>query len=1091
MMENHRKCSLLRCNPLVVWGSFFLLLGLNNQQASLSAETVSKYPSAESSPVSSMPILTVAPSPTGMNTGTRQDPSSTASTVMNSGKPNDVFAQTAHSAPPEAAPRPGLVTLKLSDKLSIDTEIIQWTDGTIALPVKALGAILDQSVQYLPDEQRLFFVDSTTQRRIAMDWQHQEITVDDAPLSSVGRHPLTRNTSGFLIKDDVYVDSQVLADLLQCTFRFDNDTTTLSLSTQRKLKLTNAATGDENPIVLESNMTVIRDPKLSARLIDRISLNNTSAYGYQVSRQPQGGDRLRSTYLMALVDTPTVGISGTILGQSYYLKPSFIHYNGKTTLQGIDWSIQHDFKNSVVSVGSTDVGLSPLTTPALTGWVAKWASRNATTSFLQPRSDYEFSAQSKPGHEVTIKVNDRPMQTLTSADGHYDFDPVYLQSQTINDVEILDKDPETSQETVLRHQKIGTFQNMLPKGESAYTAFAGRAPLQFFPIIPDEKTPFLMPQSEKWMAGGRYFYGLTNRLTMGLSAAGDQIFGKPDSYYKNLNPFTLDLTGFSSYQRDANYFSGENTALTLRYQLSNHWMVSADGGLGQYRLKPGSLLRIPESASGKALQLHLEHQGTSLSYFVEAFHYDPYYYTPSATLYGNTLYDKQGLGAGVNGNVSTFFKTSYSVRWNRYQTNLQKLIAGGIVNANQIQGNINTQLNLHNTLGFTSNLTGGKNHEREFIQRAFTLNYHTESLPWHITGDVLASHYFTNTLFYPSTTLDSDLIDAPYTNNLVQAEIDVPLGKLRKNHLRFGSRFSSFVNYGFIQGVFQYHQLFFEPLVQLSYGDKPQTQDRVGARAGYQFKSGARFSIAYYKNISSFISPLNNVPTSRVKMDQWYVDFSDVLGILGDGIHSLGPNADSQASLTGRVFADYQQNGKSDKTEPGIKAVKLVIDKHHTVVTNEKGVYTATGLSPGYHTVEILPDNIPLTLNAENPTYKIKCTDTKTYQVDFPLAPEGGFISGNISLETIVGETIKQKDLVLVLLNNDGKVLNYTTADEQGAYKFSNIGTGEYKIDLEPHLKNSGRYKILSTPSQVMIEVPKDYNMPITIKHQDFKLLVL
>jgi hypothetical protein len=205
----------------------------------------------------------------------------------------------------------------------------------------------------------------------------------------------------------------------------------------------------------------------------------------------------------------------------------------------------------------------------------------------------------------------------------------------------------------------------------------------------------------------------------------------------------------------------------------------------------------------------------------------------------------------------------------------------------------------------------------------------------------------------------------------------------------------------------------------------------------------------------------------------------------------LGPNADTDAILTGTVFVDYLANGKLDKAEPGVGNLKLMVDKQKLAMTDQKGHYAVTGLTPGYHILEVLPDNLPLTLSADSLIYKIKVTGGKTHRVNVCLASEGGTISGQIHLSNISNQPIAPKGMILVLTNPKGDIINYTAVDADGRYKFSNIAAGSYHIDLEPKLKASGRYKILEEPGTATLAIPKHYDETTALDHQNFSLLAL
>ncbi len=985
-------------------------------------------------------------------------------------------------------PKPGVVTLNLNNNSTQDTEIIEWPDGGISLPVKAIAAQFNVDAQLDSTGSKLFYFDPVSQQKVEMDTAAKQILVNGSPLL-LGKHGLVQG-QGLLLGQDLYVDSDVMAKLFPATLKWDSDGGSLTLLTSRKLK-PGLILGHSEENAPDNNLKIIPNPETYHALIEKVYLSNNSTYGYQNSEQPATpSSRGTATRFSSMVDTPTVGLSGSVFRQNYFIKPSFVHYNDKINLQRLDWGIQHEFKNSILSLGSGDAGLSPLISPALDVWGFHWASRNALTPTLMDHERYEYSGKATTGNHISVLLNGREVQNSVAQDNQYQLEPVYLQPQTMNHIEIVEKDDNNQQKTLL-DKTYAHYLNILPKGESAYSAFAGRAPLQFYPLLPDQKTPLLAPQSNKWLAGGRYFYGVNDRLTLGVSTAADHIFGQAKSYFDTINPLVIDLTGFSSYQRDSNYFNGESAALTARYQLSNHYQASLNAGISHSSLKDGSLLDIRDSSLGNAQQLRLERIGEKATMYVDAFNYSSYFYSPSVSLYGNNQYDKRGLSAGINGALKPWVPVNYSVSWSKYLTNLEHLIEGGTIDAKRWTGLLSTQLTPKNTANFSINWLNGDNNVREFQQHNLSVGWATRSLPWGLQGNVNASHYYTNTLFLPSRLQGNDLIETNYTNNSIDTNLDIPVLKGGVQHLKLGNRLSTYVNYGFVQGQFQYKKLFMEPLIQLSYGDRPQTQNRMGVKVGYQFRSGSRLSVAYYRYASEFKSSQSNLASANVKTNQFLFDFADVFGMFGHGVQALGPAADSLGLLTGLVFADYTPNGKPDRNEPGVKHVQLLLDKQTPVITDELGRYHITALPEGYHTLEILPDSLPLSISTENPVYRVKVSGGKLQKLNIPLSVEGGSLDGTISLQDIQGKPLPVKDLMLVLKNERDAVVNYTVPADDGSYKFSNIPNGRYQIDLEPQLKNSGRYRILESPSPVDLAIPHDYQQMTKIRKLDMKVLSL
>jgi len=59
--------------------------------------------------------------------------------------------------------------------------------------------------------------------------------------------------------------------------------------------------------------------------------------------------------------------------------------------------------------------------------------------------------------------------------------------------------------------------------------------------------------------------------------------------------------------------------------------------------------------------------------------------------------------------------------------------------------------------------------------------------------------------------------------------------------------------------------------------------------------------------------------------------------------------------LSGRIFFDYNGNGKQDEGEPAVPNVTVALNGVNVTSTNATGGYTATGVSQGSHRLRVFP----------------------------------------------------------------------------------------------------------------------------------------
>jgi hypothetical protein len=484
--------------------------------------------------------------------------------------------------------KPVLMTLNLNKRLWLDTDAIPWPDGELSLPVSMLAKLFDMNTESDPAQQTLTLNDDINQQSIIIDWKNQAIQSGTEKWATF-KHPITHVQNGLVVDEDVYVDREIIEQLLKAKLTIDLDNSVVGVDTDRNLRILGKAELD--PVADDSEIPVdIDSPSEIHGLVEKFSIASTQNANYQNVYREGGSlivDGSGRESLGINISTVTAGVSGTVFGQPYFIRPTFMRYNGQTSMQQLEWGVHHDWERNRLTLGSVNAGLTPLVAPTLPVWGVNFASRD--------NAMFPFS----------------PQQTLA-------------------------------------------------KSEASYSSFAGRIAPRFTPIDPNRDLPLWMPQSNKWLMGGRYLYGITDRLTVGVSAISDHIFGKPKTFYPFIDPFSIDLNGFSSAPRDANYLSGRSAGLSMRYRLSPKWLVSSEVGGSMLQILPGSRLPSDDNLISSAFKTGLLYQAANWRGEVELFRYSPNYYTPSGD-FTNTLANRQGLGVGVSGHLPGWLNTNYNL----------------------------------------------------------------------------------------------------------------------------------------------------------------------------------------------------------------------------------------------------------------------------------------------------------------------------------------------------------------------------------------------------------------------------------------------
>lgn len=176
----------------------------------------------------------------------------------------------------------------------------------------------------------------------------------------------------------------------------------------------------------------------------------------------------------------------------------------------------------------------------------------------------------------------------------------------------------------------------------------------------------------------------------------------------------------------------------------------------------------------------------------------------------------------------------------------------------------------------------------------------------------------------------------------------------------------------------------------------------------------------------------------------------------GDGTKGV---SETYAGSNVVVYLDANNNGKLDKTEASTK-------------TDANGAYSFTGVAPGSYVVRVQADG--LLSNTAVGSFTATGGETKSY--DLGLFDRGASISGTVYYD-LDGDGAKGNGETNVLAgatvyldaNGNGKLdatETKTTTDSSGAYAFSGIKPGTYKVVVD--LAKDSLYRISSANSATL-----------------------
>jgi hypothetical protein len=166
-----------------------------------------------------------------------------------------------------------------------------------------------------------------------------------------------------------------------------------------------------------------------------------------------------------------------------------------------------------------------------------------------------------------------------------------------------------------------------------------------------------------------------------------------------------------------------------------------------------------------------------------------------------------------------------------------------------------------------------------------------------------------------------------------------------------------------------------------------------------------------------------------------------------------------RGQIAGRVFFDFDGDGRDDTDEPGVARMKVQLDGGRSVTTDESGRFRFSSVNPGEHTVALTSGDLGVlwraTTSTEQPVF---LSAGQTINVGFGVTNHG-FIAGQIFNDLYLkgpqnpanAPGVEKVRVNLRPLTTDSSGPLFTqTVDASGMYEFRNLAPGGYLLEVEP-----------------------------------------
>lgn len=982
--------------------------------------------------------------------------------------------------------------INVNNRAYQDVEIAITDKSEILLPFKQLADLFN--IPYTANRVDKHISFKTWDGKEGMITQ-QGVFVQDAPVSKRKTEFLQQG-----IMDGVFNEAYITADaaskIFGAKFETNYEDLTLSAQVERDIPLlhtNNAAAEDKGPKAYQDVVSPKKPGKITLNTVGlRSNLLSDS-----LTVKGQGYRTLNDTFS----GSTQASINGNIYGGKYRIEATEYHYRSDAFMFG---GITGAYKNSIKDKetgkeklwyelgkvkGRTDVDASIGTNI--------FGAQIWNYDYEKERPE-KINGYVKPTSLVRLTVNDLEPVTLSTYAGYYTLKDVQLPNP-VKSIKLEEVNEDGSVE-IIREEKYSIYGDKPFEKEHRGSVYAGLWGYQnrFF----REGGNIYRGNNKKVTAGIDYQYGIKDNITFESRVTGDKLYEKNGTSIVYRVP-TNDTLLVSGTQKSVNYLEGA-TALN-----SIEWVNPKNRNI-KGRLTAGASvahdIREEHTHAGYIVKAAGEYEKDLEKYQrgifkpkraagrLELFQTSPDFYIASS----DSTSKNDRTGGKVSGNIS-FNSTNAGGSYSRYYSNMNHRYRGGTIKFDEASINASTKIPKVANLRFNSYYRRGENELGRNKNYFYDANASRDIARWaRVQAGRRESLY--DTEYDTPNSLDRNY-HSKYADNYAQLDVPIPgnHGRFTLGHNIVRYNTATYKN-GYNMFRFGYTFPTWKRLtLGLGYGFRYSGQggNDFNINLGYRAKSGQTMSIGYQysENGGYFIDNMFTPTTNRHSIN--FV-FNDAFQIFHNGLKSVGDEDLNKGLFEAIAFVDVNKNGKYDKKiDVPIQNVPLITSwTGETSVTNKRGRVYSSSLEQGIYTVSIDMNQLPITVapfTNDLINKKVKIDGGQTTQLEIPLISTVGSVSGTLKIFDDFQRDLKITDFVVVILDENGEEVNYSTVDSTGVFYISGLAPGKYTLKLDEKFIDAYGLEMLPEKSEISISIPYDYKTPVDFTEQnlEYKTLAL
>lgn len=862
------------------------------------------------------------------------------------------------------------------------------------------------------------------------------------------------------IKDEIYCDEKDLSIIFDSSITTDKNDLSIIANTKRDLILLRTENYDETEDnkKLKTYKNVISPDKEKKLFFESVTLNNNTMSDSVSQYFLQG-----STKNLFFNNNTQVVLKGRAYGGDMKVDLNTYNYKGELfSFGGLGFNYHNNYKGLDYEIGRVR-GIKEENYTIGNQMLGIQLSNYDTIQ----KSYRDINGYVAKDSLVKVYVNNKEYTILSTYDGYYSLHNLYLDTQPQNiRLEELKADGST---TTIYEKQYPKYKNMPAKKEKKYTLFSGAT--GYNNKLFNSNGYIYEMNTKKFVLGSQFEYGIKDNLKFDSKFVMDYIYSQPqNSIWQSI--YSTDALLTSGTWKNPNNMQGITSLNTLEHIKNDNIKSKVIFGVSQAKDISLGNKYLP----GYTLTAETGYFKNGCSIRGGIFNTSPDFYLAAGD--GSYYNDRTGLslGAGYTKNNS-----SIEASYKKYISNTANRFDGGLLFFDEYNFGLRKNFEKIADIRFNINGREGSNsiaHNQSYYYDFNISKQVNENIS--IQAGKTASNYETQ---YDEPISGNSGYSSKYSTIYLKGDYRLPknIGTLSLGHDVINYNYSAQENkYNMFKIGYTFPE-FKRITLSLGTGYKYTGSDRgfdFSANIAYRTKSGRTINLNYqFNQMGGYI--INNMYLPMSSRHSINIVLNDAFAVLPSGLKSVGYNDDNRGFVIVTTYLDKNKNGKYDKGDIPVKDVPIKFSwVNEDIYTNKRGRAFPTGTEAGFYKVKVDTDKLPATLITDkfaNDEKLIRIDARKNTKIEFPLKSCVGNITGKLKIIDDFGRTPNITDFIVVLNNETGKEIAYSTVDEKGQFYFSGIEPGKYTIKLDDYFIAANALEDFENKSSINIDIPYVY----------------